>query len=299
MQSPIESPARIVGHGDHRAGTFLFGANSMLGWSIFHFGDLAELTPFCNGFTRSLPPGIERGIHLDDELAVAQLFAEEQPHTIVHCAGVCDVEKCEESPDFAYSVNVEGMRILIDHAPRDARIVYCSSDHVFSGDTGPYREDSPTDPLSVYGRTRVAAERLLLERPNSVIVRAGLWIGPSASGKNGHLDWLRYRHDRQLPMTIVADEARSAVWAEDAALRVCEIARASVTGIRHITSTRTVSRPELARYLNERYEIGARFELQNRQDRRMPHLGCVELATVYDDALARPLPSVVGSAAGS
>jgi dTDP-4-dehydrorhamnose reductase len=281
------------------AGVFLFGANSMLGWSILRAGDLAELTPFCNGFTRTLPPGIERGIHLDDELAVAQLFEDEHPHTIIHCAGVCDVEKCEESPEFAYSVNVDGMRILIDHAPRDARIIYCSSDHVFSGDTGPYREDTPTDPLSVYGHTRVAAERLLLERPNSVIVRAGLWIGPSASGKNGHLDWLRYRHERRLPMTIVADESRSAVWADDAARRVCDFARASVTGIRHITATRTVSRPELASYLNERFEIGAQFELQTRHDRRTPHLGRVELATLYDDDLASPLPSVVASAARS
>ena len=281
------------------AGVFLFGASSMLGWSILRSGDLAELTPFCNGFTRALPEGIDRGIHLDDELAVAQLFAEERPHTIIHCAGVCDVEKCEESPDFAYSVNVDGMRILIDHAPPEARIVYCSSDHVFSGDTGPYREDTPTDPLSVYGKTRVAAEQLLLARPNSVIVRAGLWIGPSASGKNGHLDWLRYRHQRQLPMTIVADEARSAVWADAAARRVCDLARASVTGIRHLTATRTVSRPELARYLSDRFEIGAQFALQTRQDRKTPHLGCVELATLYDDELAAALPSVVTSSVSS
>ncbi len=271
---------------------FLFGANSMLGWSILRAGGLADLTPFCNGNTRTLPAGIERGIHLDDELAVAQLFEQERPQLIVHCAGVCDVEKCEASPEFAYSVNVDGTRILIDHAPPDARIVYCSSDHVFSGDTGPYREDSPTDPISVYGRTRVAAERLMLSRPNTIVVRAGLWIGPSATGRVGHLDWLRYRHRRQLPMTVVADEIRSAVWADAAALRVCELARSEVTGIRHLTTTRAVSRPELATYLNAHFEIGASFEVQ-RREQCMPHLGRVELATLYDDPLASPLASVV------
>jgi hypothetical protein len=182
---------------------FLFGATSMLGWSLLRAAD-RPVTAFCNGHTRNPPAGVERGIHLDDPLAMYELFAAERPGLIVHCAGVCDVEKCEQSPEFAYSVNVDGMQLLIDHAPPEARIVYCSSDHVFSGDTGPYDELSPTDPVSVYGKTRVAAERLLAARPNSLIVRAGLWIGPSATGRNGHLDWLRYRHGRQLPMTVVA-----------------------------------------------------------------------------------------------
>ena len=66
-----------------------------------------------------------------------------------------------------------------------------------------------------------------------------------------------------------------------------------ITGIRHITATRAVSRPELATYLNERFEIGAHFDVMRRSDRRAPHLGRVELATLYDDALATPLPSVI------
>ncbi|MGE0868455.1 MAG: NAD(P)-dependent oxidoreductase [Kofleriaceae bacterium] len=272
---------------------FLFGASSMLGWSIFRARGSAPVTAFVNGHTRRFPPGVDRGIHLDDALAVYALFQDEQPELIIHCAGVCDVEKCEESPEFAWSVNVDGTQLLIDHAPAAARIVYCSSDHVFSGNGGPYHERSPVDPLSVYGRTRAAAESIVLSRPNTLVIRSGLWIGPSCTGKNGHLDWLRYRHGRQLPMTVVADEWRSAIWAEDAARRVWQLARAGVCGIRHIVAARVVSRPEIAAYLSERFEIGARFELETRAHRRNPHLGRVELATIYDDELASPLPSVV------
>jgi dTDP-4-dehydrorhamnose reductase len=276
---------------------FLFGATSMLGWSILRVAGAAEVTPFCNGFTRRPPAEVSRGIHLDDELAVYQLFAHEQPALIICCAGVCDVEKCEQSPGFAYSVNVDGARILADHAPAGARIVYCSSDHVFSGDGGPYDETSPPDPISVYGRTRVAAERIMLARPNTLVVRAGLWIGPSANGRIGHLDWLRYRHRRALPMTVVADEVRSAVWADDAAERVLALARSDATGLRHLPATRPVARPELAAYLCERFGIGARFDVQRRADRPVPHLGRVELTTIHDDALARPLPAVCPAAA--
>jgi len=273
---------------------FLFGANSMLGWSILRAG-APGVTPFCNGNTRTLPEGIERGIHLDDELAMALLFSHERPRLIIHCAGVCNVETCEKSPEFAHSVNVEGTRILAEYAPREARIVYCSSDHVFGGDGGPYSEATATAPISVYGRTRVGAEQLMLARPNTLVVRSGLWIGPSSTGRIGHLDWLRDRHRRGLPMTVVTDEVRSAVWAEDAARRVWDLARSDLTGIRHITATRAVARPEIAAFVNRHFEIGATFGVQPRRERRTPHLGNVELATVHDDDLASPLPSVVSA----
>jgi dTDP-4-dehydrorhamnose reductase len=272
--------------------TFLFGANSMLGWSMFRAN--RDVVPFCNGYTKHPPEEIERGVHLDDELAVAQLFEEEKPSLIVHCAGVCDVGTCEESPEFAHSVNVEGTRILLDYAPADARIIYVSSDHVFSGNTGgPYHEDTPPDPISVYGRTRVAAEQLVLARPNAIVIRAGLWIGPSSNGKIGHLDWLRDRHRRGLPMTIVEDEWRSAVWAEDGAARAWELVRSGLTGVRHIVADRIVSRPELAAFLVEKFQIGAQFGLESRFERKAPHLGRVALTTKYDDGLAAPLPSVL------
>lgn len=272
--------------------TFLFGAGSMLGWSIWRERPVG-VVGWCNASTRRLPEGVSHAIDLDDEAAVRDLFARERPALIINCAGVCDVETCERSPEFAWAVNVEGTRLLCKHAPPETRIVHCSSDHVFGGDHGPYREDSPPAPISVYGRTRVAAEAHVLARADTVVVRAGLWIGPSATGRIGHLDWLRHRHERGLPMTIVADEHRSAVWAADAARRVWAIARSSITGIRHITATRTVSRPELADFLVHHFSIGARFTLGLRADRAAPHLGHVELATRFTDDFSTPLPSVV------
>jgi len=269
----------------------LFGASSMLGYSLFRARP--GIAAYVNEKTRRPPPGIAGAIDLDDEPAVAALFATVQPALIVQCAGVCDVENCETSPEFAWTVNVEAMRVLLAHAPPACRIIYCSSDHVFSGDTGPYDETSPTDPLSVYGRTRVAAEQLMLARPNTLIVRSGPWIGPSATGRNGHLDWLRYRHARGLPMTVIADESRCVLWAEEAAERVWQLAATELSGIRHLIAQRAVSRPELATYLDQKFSIGATIGLGTREGRGVPHPGIVELRTVYSDALAAPLSAVV------
>ena len=92
-------------------------------------------------------------------------------------------------------------------------------------------------------------------------------------------------------MTVVSDEVRSAMWAEDAARRVWQLAHSELTGIRHITATRAVARPELARVIIRNFEIGATFAVESRRDRRTPHLGNVELGTRHADALAAPLVS--------
>jgi dTDP-4-dehydrorhamnose reductase len=269
----------------------------MLGWSILRAHGREQVLALANAGTRTQHEGITAGIDLDDEPAVEALFQRVRPRLIINCAGVCDVGTCEQSPEFAWTVNVEGTRVLLAHAPADARIVHCSSDHVFSGDSGPYTEDSPPDPISVYGRTRVAAEQLVAARDNTLIVRAGLWIGPSSTGRIGHLDWLRDRTRRALPMTIVHDEVRSAVWAEDAARRVWDLARSSVCGLRHVVAERVVARPALAAYLNARFSIGAAFGQESRAERKTPHLGRLDLRTKYSDALATPLPAVVPEAA--
>jgi dTDP-4-dehydrorhamnose reductase len=267
----------------------------MLGWSILQHAVRAGLpvSGFCNAKTRTLAPDATGRIDLDDEAAVVELFRTQSPDLIIHCAGVCDVADCERSPEFANLVNVVATRNLCAHAPPSTRIVYCSSDHVFGGGAGPYFEDSPPAPISVYGRTRVDAEALVRRRGNSLVIRSGLWIGPSSNGRIGHLDWLRSRHARNLPMTIVSDEIRSAVWAHDAAARVWDLAHSTTTGTRHITATRSIDRPSLATFVNAHFAIGAAFDTALGVTRNAPHLGNTELATRFADPLASPLPSPV------
>lgn len=263
----------------------------MLGFSIARAN--ASAVAFCNASTKRLPEGVARRIDLDDEPAVAALFQELSPELVIHCAGVCNVGDCERTPEFAELVNVTATGILLAHVPPAARIVYLSSDHVFGGGAGPYFEDSPLAPISVYGRTRVAAEALVRARANTLVIRSGLWIGPSSNGRIGHLDWLRTRHARGLPMTVVEDEIRSCVWAEDAARRVWDLAHSSIVGTRHLVATAAHDRPRIAAFVSAHFGIGATFGVERRVDRATPHLGNVELATRFDDALAAPLRSVV------
>jgi len=252
----------------------LFGATSILGYSL----------------ARRFPERVEPcGIPDNGALALLQ---EQRPDILIYGHAVCDVPKCESSPEWAQRINVGHVRRVLAALPAHTRLVYVSSDHVFGGD-GIYDEEAEPCPISVYGRTRVDAERLVLQRSGSLVIRVGLAIGRSVNGRTGHWDWLRYRSDRNFPITIVSDEYRSAVWADHLACRVLQLADSSAVGIRHAAATRVVSRIELANHLLALLAKPTGYSTETRRQRAIPHLGRVELSTVHNDALSRPLVSVL------
>ncbi len=275
-----------------RRPAWLVGVHSFVGWSIASHGGLERLRAFCGPHSR-IPDGADwRPLDLEERASVAALIERERPSLVLYCAGICRVDKCERSPEFARRINVDAVATLLSLLPADARFVYLSSDHVFGGGRGPYTESSDPHPISVYGHTRVEAERIVRERLGSLIIRSSLWVGDSYDGQLGHLDWLRSRTRRGLPLTLVRGEHRSAVWAHDAARRVRELAESEVTGVRHVVARDITSRPKLAEFLDRRFDIDATWTTTTRDELDVPHLGEVDLRTEYRDALATPLESV-------
>ena len=274
----------------------LLGGTSQLGYSIILRYGPGAITPFCSEHSRYEKCEKWPRVNLDDADGLRRILRERQPKLLLHCAGICDVGKCETRPDFARSINVKSMETLLGALPSSTRLVYCSSDHVFGGERGPYRESDATHPISVYGETRVAAEKLILQdRPDALIIRYGLGIGPSISGRTGHLDWLRYRTKHRLPTTVISDEVRSVVWAEELAERVWSLAHSDVSGIRHMVAKPATSRVDLARHLDRRFDIGSTLEVETRHEQEYPHIGNVELATEHEGPLAMPLAGVVST----
>lgn len=271
--------------------TLLFGATSILGFSIARlFPD--TVLPFITRANRAQSIRQWPVLNLEDPAWPDAVFKQFQPDILLHCHAVCDVPRCEAAPDWAREVNLVYLKHVIDALPAKTRLVYVSSDHVFGGD-GVYDEDSAPCPISVYGRTRVEAEEMVLKRSGSLIIRVGLAIGPSPNGRTGHWDWLRYRTQRQLPVTIVHDEYRSVVWANHLALRVMRLAEGDETGLRHVSATRAVSRIELANYLLDSFGENANYQRESRHERSAPHLGRVELASIFRGTLYEPLVSVI------
>jgi dTDP-4-dehydrorhamnose reductase len=277
--------------------TLLFGATSMPGYSLYSARGARDVTPFCSPHVTTAECQDWPRINLEDPTAYPPLFSQNPPDVLIHCGGICDVDKCEEDPAWAERINVTGVKHLLKVLPKQTRLVYLSSDHVFGGRDQPYAEDTPPDPISVYGESRLAAEKLIAARGgNTLIVRYALGIGPSYNGRGGHLNWMQYRTSKKLPLTVYTDEYRSAVWAKDLAARLYAYCDSGITGLRHISATHAVSREELAKAIDQQYAVGASFTMRSKSETAVPHLGRVELQTIYQDELAAPLPSPVRQA---
>ena len=274
----------------------LFGATSILGFNLARlFPD--SLVPFTSPGNSAPMVHDWPTLNLEDPEWVGTVFSQYRPDILLYAHAVCDVPKCEADPAWAYEMNVGHLHRVLRVLPEKTRLVYVSSDHVFGGD-GIYDEESLPCPISVYGHTRVQAERFVLDRPQSLVIRTGLAIGPSPNGRTGHLDWLRYRTQHNLPITIVVDEYRSTVWVEDLALRVMTLAQSQEAGIRHVSATQTISRVKLANYLLGSLGQEAYFHREYRHQRPVPHLGRVELASIFTGELSQPLSSVLDQERG-
>ena len=101
-------------------------------------------------------------------------------------------------------------------AGTSTRLVHLSIDLVYSGiGDGGYIEHHDTDPVTVYGKTMVAAEQLILDqRPDSCILRISLPMGISFNGHAGAIDWIQHRFAKNKPATLYFDEVRTPTYVE-------------------------------------------------------------------------------------
>lgn len=96
---------------------------------------------------------------LRDRASIERAIAGFDPDALVLAAGMANPDLCEDRPGEAYAVNVDGTRNVAE-ASRGRHLTFFSTDQVFDGKAGPYSEGDRADPINVYGRTKLEAERI-------------------------------------------------------------------------------------------------------------------------------------------
>jgi dTDP-4-dehydrorhamnose reductase len=175
-----------------------------------------------------------------DRDAVLQAITGTRPTHIIHAAAWTAVDACESEPDRAFRVNALGTRHVAEGAAlADAHLVYVSTDYVFDGTAGPpggYREWDTTNPLSVYGRSKLGGEheaRAL--RPGATIVRTSWVCG--AHGANMVKTVLRLaRAQPHRALRFVDDQHGCPTFTEDLAGMIVRLATARLPGLFHVTN---------------------------------------------------------------
>ena len=197
-------------------------------------------------------PGVV-ACNAEDRHRLAKLFHRYKFASVLDCAGNCALKSCELDPALAWRINVDGVRNLLGQVvPRGVRMVHLSIDLVFAGkNNGGYTEDDPTDPVTVYGKTMVAAEEAILRAyPAACILRISLPMGVSSNGHAGAIDWIASRFKKSRPATLYFDEIRTPTYT-DCLNELCEQMLANpVAGVFHAGGTRRLSLYEIAQIVN-------------------------------------------------
>ncbi len=234
------------------------GVTSIHGWPIF--AQLRELHPesLLYGLRppkSDVPDSDNISSFCITELAELERVKDEfKPTHVIHCAGVCDLDVCEERPEWAHSLNVEGTRAVVD-VFNNIPILYMSTDLVFSGYNTPiggYTEDDEPNPINVVGKTFVSAETYVLQNYEHCIIRLGLPLGDSLVGKKGAIDWIESRFRRNLPVTLFYDEYRSCISCEEIGRMTIAAINLKLRGLFHLGGERRWSLYDIGNYVLEK-----------------------------------------------
>jgi dTDP-4-dehydrorhamnose reductase len=156
-----------------------------------------------------------------------------RPDVVVHAGAWTDVDGCEADVDRAFRVNALGTRWVVEGARiAGARVVYVSTDYVFDGTASrPYTEWDQPNPLSVYGRSKLAGEREL--HPGDTVVRTSWVCG--AHGRNFVRTMLRLAAERDT-VEVVDDQHGCPTFTPDLAAAIRMLAVMRVPGVFHVTN---------------------------------------------------------------
>jgi dTDP-4-dehydrorhamnose reductase len=188
-------------------------------------------------------------LDITDGMAVNLLLEKIQPDTIVHCAALTQVDECEQQPIKAWEINVTATRFIVDAAKNiNAFLIFVSTDFVFDGMNGPYKEEDGVNPVSYYGSTKVAAEKAVAESGlKYAIVRTCLLYGNILFGTRSNIiSWVKENLEQEKKIKVVSDQWRTPTYVEDLAKGILLIAEKKAVGLFHISGADFLSPYEMA-----------------------------------------------------
>lgn len=226
------------------------GASGLVGAALLRkLGDSAVGT-----YHERHRPGLT---HLDvrDGSALADVLSRAAPDVIFYPAANANVDWCERNPAAAEETNLLPVHAIRRAAPGTPIMAY-SSDYVFDGRAGPYRETDPVAPLSVYGRLKAKLEDIVVDSGGTIVRSTGIFGWEPRPAKNFVLRLiasLRKGERARLP----SDQIATPTYVEDLALASIELARTGENAVWHVAGPDLLSRPAFGRLVADVFGLDA------------------------------------------
>ena len=197
-------------------------------------------------------------LDITNPIEVDYIFSRYEPDMVIHTAALTQVSICEMNKVEAWNTNVEATQTLARECNKlGSHLILLSSDFVFDGQKGPYRETDTTGPINYYGETKLEAEKIAEKiTQNLAVVRTCLVYGTNFKmTRSNFMLWIKYNLENGKKVKINNDQWRTPTLAEDLAKACVSIARNRERGTYHISG------PENLRVVDFAYAIADFYKL--------------------------------------
>lgn len=243
------------------------GSNGLLGQKLVHKlrqREDIQLIATSRGENRvKVTEGyIYESLDISNQEEVDSVVSKYKPNAIINTAAMTNVDACEEKKEECWDLNVNAVKYLVEASEKwNVHFIHLSTDFVFDGEDGPYREEDTPNPLSYYGKSKLEAEKIV-QNSNTKwsIARTIIVYGiVDDMSRSNIVLWAKGALEKGQTLTIVNDQFRSPTLAEDLADGCILIAEKEANGIFHLSGKDFMSIVELVRRVAEYYKLDASY----------------------------------------
>jgi dTDP-4-dehydrorhamnose reductase len=245
----------------------LTGSNGLLGQklvALLHQAPGVELVATARGTNRLATSYLAlrfRPLDVTDATQVQQVLAQEQPTHVIHAAAMTQVDECEQNQAACWAQNVTAVEYLAAAcAQHNVHLTHLSTDFIFNGTEALLTEEAEPEPLSHYGASKLAAERVVQATAGLrwAIARTVLVYGTSlAGGRSNLVLWVHESLCNQQKIKVVNDQWRTPTLAEDLAQGCWLVAQQSAQGIFHLSGRELLTPYQMAHQVASRFGLDA------------------------------------------
>ena len=198
----------------------------------------------------------QEGIPLDirNQVALKEIINTTAPDILINLAAMTNVDACELNPELAGEINVAGLQHICDSF--SGKIIHLSTDYVFDGTSGPYKEDDSLNPISIYGKTKLASENILLEKDiKNLVIRGNVLYDLFPNTSASFLNWVVSSLKSNKEIKVVEDQFNNPTWTRS----MSDIIELSIVndleGIIHWGDSMHISRYEFAKLIAKKFSL--------------------------------------------
>ncbi len=188
---------------------------------------------------------------------IQRFFAEHKPEIIINAAAFTDVDRSEEQRDLCWAANVRGVEWIIEAVKEYSPVfVQISTDYVFDGKEGLYRETDKINPISYYGHTKLAAEKIVRSSGlEYIIARTMILYGVGQKVKNNFVLWVIGQLKRGKKIQVVSDQTGNPTLVDNLSEAIYRLLKIREYGVFHIAGSEICTRLEFARRIAKIFKL--------------------------------------------